>query len=156
MRYDSSMKTRMFLASVMLAALTLPLPAAAATPAPTMASCPITIRSLEITEPIVDPDRGRHPGTDDITFRNARTVAASHVTFAFYAKQNFVKSAVTKGLFSPGIDIQKQFPDTSNVVITSVVVTKAVFADGTVCHNRNNTGAVTSKRKSPTGSKRKG
>jgi hypothetical protein len=110
MSYDSSMKTCTFLTLVTLAALTLPLRAPAATPAPTMATCPITIRSLEITEPIVDPDRGRHPGTDDITFRNARTVAASHVTFAFYAKQNFVKSAVTKGLFSPGIDIRKAVP----------------------------------------------
>jgi hypothetical protein len=141
------MKTRTSVASAILAAMTLTLPAQAATPPPTMATCPITIRSLEILEPVVDPDRGRHPGTDFITFRNARTVAASHVTFAFYANKNYVKSAVTKGLFSPGIDIQKQFPDTSTVVITSVAVSKAVFADGTVCHNRNNAGAVTSVRK---------
>jgi hypothetical protein len=113
-----------------------------------MALCPITIRSLEITEPVADPDRGRQPGVDYITFRNTRSVAASHVTFTFYAKKRFVKNAVTKGLFSPGVDIQKQFPDTSDLAIMSVVVSKAVFADGTVCHNRSNAGAMTSLRKS--------
>ncbi len=139
---------RTSLASAILFAATVALPALAATPPPAMTLCPITIRSLEISEPTVDPDRGRQPGTDYITFRNSRTVAASHVTFAFYAKKRFVKAAVAKGLFSPGIDIQKQFPDSSDLAIMSVVVSKAVFADGTVCHNRNNAGAVTSVRKS--------
>jgi hypothetical protein len=141
------MKTRTSLGSAALAALTLTLPAVAATPPATMDPCPITIRSLQISPAVTDADRGRHPGSDFVTFRDARTVAASHVTFAFYAQKKFVKSAVTKGLFSPGIDIQKQFPDTSAVLITSVVVSKADFADGTVCHNRNNSGAVISRRK---------
>jgi hypothetical protein len=136
------------IASAILAAATRTLPGLAATPPPAITLCPIAIRSLEISEPVADPDRGRLPGTDYITFRNARTVAASRVIFAFYANKKFVKSAVTKGLFSPGIDIQKQFPDTSNVAIMSVVVSKADFADGTVCHNQNNSGAVTSQRKS--------
>jgi len=140
-----NMRTSLGLAA--LAALTLTLPAMAATPPATMTPCPIDIRSLEILPPVTDPDRGRHPGTDFVTFRDARTVAASHVTFAFYGKKGFVKSATTKGLFSPGVDIQKQFPDTSIVVITSAVVSKADFADGTVCHNRNNSGAVISRRK---------
>jgi hypothetical protein len=95
----------------------------------------------------------RHPGTDFITFRNTRAVAASHVTFTFYAMKSFVKRVTTKGLFSPGIDVQKQFPDTGIVLITSAVVSKADFADGTVCRNRNTSGAVFSRRKHP-GTKR--
>jgi hypothetical protein len=141
------MKTRTSLGSAALAALTLTLPAMAATPPLTMTPCPIVIRSLEISPPVTDPDRGRHPGTDFVTFRDARSVPASHVTFAFYGKKGFVKSATTRGLFSPAIDIEKQFPDTAPVVITSVIVSKADFADGTVCHNRNNSGAVISRRK---------
>ena len=112
-----------------------------------MTTCPIAIRSLEIRPAITDQDRGRHPGTDFVTFRNIRTVAASHVTFTFYAGKSHVKSATSKGLFSPGVDIQTQFPDTAYVLITSAVVSKADFADGTVCHNRNGSGAVISHRK---------
>jgi hypothetical protein len=112
-----------------------------------MTPCPIDIRSLEIQPRITDPGRGGHPGTDFVTFRDARKVAASHVTFAFYGQKGFIKSATTKGLFSPGVDIQKQFPDTSYFLITSAIVSKADFADGIVCHNRNNSGAVLSQRK---------
>jgi hypothetical protein len=143
------MKTRTSLGLAALAALTLTLPAVAATAPATMVPCPIDIRSFQVSPSVVNTDHGRNPGADYITFRDARPVAASHVTFAFYGKKGFIKSTARNGLFSPGTDIQTQFPDTSYFLITSVVVTKAVFADGRVCHNRNNSGAVFSHPKHP-------
>jgi hypothetical protein len=143
------MKTCTSLGLAALAAVALTLPAMAATAPAAMIPCPIEIRSLQVSPSVVNTDRGRNPGADYVTFRDARTVAATHVTFAFYGngKRGFIKSAVSKGLFSPGIDILKHFPDTSIFLITSVVVSKADFADGRVCHNRNNSGAVFSRRK---------
>jgi hypothetical protein len=141
------MKTHMSLGVAALTALTLTLPAMAATSPSPMTPCPITIRSFEVTPALTDPVHGRRPGADFVTFRDARTVAASHVTFSFYGKNGLVKSATTKGLFSPGIDIQKQFPDVSDVEILSVIVAKADFADGIVCRNWKNAGAVFKQRK---------
>jgi hypothetical protein len=107
--------------------------ASIASAAPFQAS-PIQVQNVHIVSR-ASTDKTSAPISAQIAFANVSSVPATEVVFAVESNGALLERFDDMGSFTTGITIVHNFPYNDLAGNPSVVVAKAVFADGTVWYN---------------------
>jgi hypothetical protein len=99
----------------------------------TVSGNPVIVSQVRVY-PAEDVGNGEmtRPGALDVTFRNARKVAATDVFFEVSSNGMYLTNIHDTGSFAPGVSIRHEFPDESYASDQRVKLTRVKFADGSV------------------------